>query len=673
MKALVEENVIICANRIAYGIYGHGQPVVLLHGTPSSSLIWRNVIPHNTRNGFKVFVYDLLGYGLSERPWNPEIDISISGQVPILEGLLAHWGLETFHLIAHDIGGGIAQRFGVSSPQRLRSLSLIDVVSFDSYPSKRTKQQMEDGLETLIKTTDDVHQSHFNEWLLSAVLFLHQVQHYDPKHTMEIADRIHELGKLPVKIIWGADDAWQVVNWGPFEGTDGPCGSDLFLLAACNFFGNSSMFLFTNSLATLRRSAICVSRNLWKNQRGLLTLAIETSCDDTSVSIVEKKHDDSTGSRAKIHFLENITADSRAHRGIHPILALESHQENLANLVDKALKSLPASHIDGNTIKLADGSTRRRPDFISATRGPGMRSNLSVGLDTGKALSVAWQIPMVGVHHMQAHLLTPRLVSCLKEGDGTLHSKSLTDHKIMASSDDIAIGETLDKAAREILPPDLLQGAKTTMYGKTLEQYIFPNGKADFADYRPPMNRGEEVIKKQSRWGWSLTTPFANTRALQLSFSSVSSMVNKIVKDKNGAMSEEERVDLGRDAMRVSFEHLASRTIIALEALRLHNTGDQEIKTLVVSGGVAANKFLMAVLRSFLDVRGFEHIQIVAPPIYLCTDNAAMIGWAGIEMFEAGLRTDMSCRALRKWTLDPQADDGGILGPSGWIFSEISR
>ncbi|KAJ6107698.1 alpha/beta hydrolase [Penicillium sp. IBT 18751x] len=261
MKALVEENVIICGNRIAYGVYGQGQPVVLLHGTPSSSLIWRNVIPHITRNGFKVFVYDLLGYGLSERPWNPEIDTSISGQVPILEGLLAHWGLETFHLIAHDIGGGIAQRFGVSFPQRLRSLSLIDVVSFDSYPSKRTKQQMETGLESLIKRKDDVHQSHFKEWLLSAVydkdkfrdsslntflgyisgpmgqssLFQHQVQHYDPKHTMDIADRIHELGKLPVKLIWGADDAWQVVNWGHKLNEAIP-GSDLEVIEHCGHF-----------------------------------------------------------------------------------------------------------------------------------------------------------------------------------------------------------------------------------------------------------------------------------------------------------------------------------------------------------------------------------------------------------------------------------------------------
>jgi pimeloyl-ACP methyl ester carboxylesterase len=261
MEPLVKENVIINGNRIAYGIHGAGHPVVLLHGTPSSSLIWRNVVPHLTSSGFKVHVYDLLGYGLSERPWNQEIDTSISGQVPILEGLLAHWELETFHLIAHDIGGGIAQRFGIFFPHRLRSLSLIDVVSFDSYPSKRTKDQMKNGLEALIKVKDDEHRSHFKNWLLSAVhgkqkfsdssldafleyisgpigqgsLFQHQVRHYDPKHTMEIADRVPELGKLPVKLIWGADDAWQVVDWGIKLNKTIP-GSELEVIEHCGHF-----------------------------------------------------------------------------------------------------------------------------------------------------------------------------------------------------------------------------------------------------------------------------------------------------------------------------------------------------------------------------------------------------------------------------------------------------
>lgn len=419
--------------------------------------------------------------------------------------------------------------------------------------------------------------------------------------------------------------------------------------------------------------------------------------DDTSVAIVEKTKDETLANKARIHFLENITCDSRAHRGIHPVLALESHQENLAKLVEKALGHLPASTEGHKSISLRDGSSRRRPDLISATRGPGMRSNLFVGLDTGKALSVAWQIPIVGVHHMQAHLLTPRLVSCMEEGSSKspetaaiepqfpflsilvsgghsllVHSKTLTDHKIMASSDDVAIGDTLDKAARDILPQSLLQEAKSTMYGKTLEQFVFPNGPSDFADYQPPANRGEELFKRQNPWGWSLTTPLATTRQLRMSFASVSSTVNKIVKER-GEMSHEERVDLGREVMRVSFEHLASRTIIALENLRARYRDEDEIKTLVVSGGVAANKFLMAVLRSFLDVRGFGHLNIVAPPPSLCTDNAAMIGWAGIEMFEAGWRSDLSCRALRKWTLDPQADDGGILGADRWIHEETAQ
>ncbi|OOO13407.1 peptidase M22 glycoprotease [Aspergillus oryzae] len=425
-------------------------------------------------------------------------------------------------------------------------------------------------------------------------------------------------------------------------------------------------------------------------------LSICTS-DDTSVAIVEKNE---ATNAAKIHFLENVTADSNEYRGVHPIASLESHQENLAKLVDKALRHLPVAlgNAEGHrSITLADGSQPRyKPDFVSATRGPGMRANLFVGLDTGKALSVAWQVPFMGVHHMQAHLLTPRLVSSLRQDQETsnhtspsppvtpefpflsilvsgghsnlVKSSTLTDHKIMASTADIAIGESLDKSAREILPSSLLQSAKNTMYGKMLEEFAFPNGSADYADYRPPMNRGEELIKRETPWGWSLTTPFANTRNLQFSFSSIASAVKRIITQKENSgqkFSHEERVDMARESMRVCFEHLASRTIIALETLRQQKPED-EVKTVVVSGGVAANRFLMTVLRSFLDVRGFGHVDIVAPPPYLCTDNAAMIGWAGLEMFEAGWRTDLSARALRKWSLDPQADDGGVLGPSGW-------
>lgn len=247
--------------RIAHGVHGNGEPVILIHGTPSSSYIWRNIVPPLVAAGYKVHVYDLLGFGLSERPWNPEVDTSVTGQVPILEGLLRHWKLDEFHLIAHDIGGGVAQRFGVQSPGRLRSLTMIDTVSFDSWPSSRTKQQMQNGLERLIKAGDDEHRQHFRDWLLSTVhspdgldetalgtyldfisgpigqgsLFQHQVRHYKPLHTQDVAESLHELGRLPVQLIWGADDAWQVVDWAHRLHEAIP-GSELHVLENCGHF-----------------------------------------------------------------------------------------------------------------------------------------------------------------------------------------------------------------------------------------------------------------------------------------------------------------------------------------------------------------------------------------------------------------------------------------------------
>ena len=120
MPHIADRETVIDGHRIRFGIHGEGEPVVLIHGTPSSSYIWRNVVPGLTEAGYRPHVFDLLGYGLSERPLDPEVDTSITGQVAVLDGLLDEWGLDTFHLVAHDIGGGIAQRFGVRSPERLR-------------------------------------------------------------------------------------------------------------------------------------------------------------------------------------------------------------------------------------------------------------------------------------------------------------------------------------------------------------------------------------------------------------------------------------------------------------------------------------------------------------------------------------------------------------------------
>ncbi|KAK6724029.1 hypothetical protein SNK04_002872 [Fusarium graminearum] len=153
LQPIATENALISGSRVAYGIYGKGKPVVLLHGTPSSSLIWRNIVPKLVDAGYKVHLFDLLGFGLSERPWNLAVDTSMTGQVSILEGFLELWGLEKTHIVAHDIGGGIAQRFSIFSPERVLFLTLIDVVSFGSYPSKQTKKQMQRALKLLSRRT----------------------------------------------------------------------------------------------------------------------------------------------------------------------------------------------------------------------------------------------------------------------------------------------------------------------------------------------------------------------------------------------------------------------------------------------------------------------------------------------------------------------------------------
>ena len=258
MTKLVQDNVLIEGNRIAHGVHGSGEPIVLIHGTPFYSHIWRKILPKLVSSGFKVHLFDLLGFGYSERPRDMSVDTSVSGQLPILVALMEHWGLESGHVVAHDIGGAIAQQLGIYHPQRIKTLTLIDTVSFDSWPSKRTLEQMAAGLESLIATSDAEHRQHFSEWIFTAAfdhenlrsgpletyldmisgpvgqasLFQHQIMHYDPVHTSKLTERLHELGNLPIQLVWGEDDQWQVIDWAHKLNAAIP-GSSLHILKRC--------------------------------------------------------------------------------------------------------------------------------------------------------------------------------------------------------------------------------------------------------------------------------------------------------------------------------------------------------------------------------------------------------------------------------------------------------
>ena len=247
-----------------------------------------------------------------------------------------------------------------------------------------------------------------------------------------------------------------------------------------------------------------------------------------------------------------------------------------------------------------------------------MRSCLATGIDTAKGLAVGWQVPVVGVNHMQAHALTPRLVSAMASVSSPsaepafpflsllvsgghsllLHSTGLTGHAILATTSDIAIGDAVDKMARLVLPTEFIQQSDEIMYGRLLEQFAFPGGEEEHA-YAAPATWKDGTARKTTRWGWALGAPLAETRshsksrAMEYSFSGLGSAVKRIVENAGAVLGIDERKDLAREAMRVAFEHLASRVVMALEELRAHHgNSDMEISTLVVSGGVASNKYL---------------------------------------------------------------------------------
>ncbi|KAK5197015.1 Mitochondrial tRNAs modification protein [Exophiala xenobiotica] len=437
----------------------------------------------------------------------------------------------------------------------------------------------------------------------------------------------------------------------------------------------------------------------WATRRGLLTLAIESSCDDTCVSILSKRttYSEPNSTKTRLHFNEKITLPNTGKGGIYPPEALNSHQLNLAKLVEKSLPCLPEGGQalpERKRLSLQDGGLKEKPDFVSVTRGPGMNQNLATGLNTAKGLATAWQIPLVGVHHMQAHALTPRLVNSMEgsshnslkpdfpfltllvSGGHTmlLYSKGLVEHEVLASTRDVAVGDELDKCGRIILPQDIQQAIPDTAFGKYLSAYAYKTSE-DFTSWDVPQTRQEEILRPLNKFGWNMMTPMAKNRDLAFNFSGIASQVSRIMRGRTSSgdgapMSEEERLLLARAALGTAFEHLGSRTIMALEKLREQEV---EISTLVVSGGVAANDFLRYYLRQMLHMRSFGTISLVFPSVELCTDNAAMIAWAGMEMFEAGYRTDLGCGPLKKWSMDRHSEDGGILGVPGWLGTDGQR
>ncbi|MER5841645.1 alpha/beta fold hydrolase [Streptomyces prasinus] len=255
---LLTDSLVVDGVRLAHRDRGRGEPVIFIHGTPSHSYEWRDVVPHIEAAGFRTVTYDLLGYGRSERP--VDRDTSVAAQTDLLGHLLDALCIDRATIVAHDIGGAIGQRFAVAHPERVRRLMLIDSVSYDSWPSPTWRRIIDEELDDLPGMSQDTFDalltrqlgmtvadaSHMTGDVLQAYLaphrsapgrvsfFEHQVRHYDSKYTEEIGDALRRL-TMPVRILWGEEDRWQPLHYAERLRDDIP-GAELVVVPGAGHF-----------------------------------------------------------------------------------------------------------------------------------------------------------------------------------------------------------------------------------------------------------------------------------------------------------------------------------------------------------------------------------------------------------------------------------------------------
>lgn len=331
-------------------------------------------------------------------------------------------------------------------------------------------------------------------------------------------------------------------------------------------------------------------------------LGIESSCDETAAALV-------TSERVVLsHRLAGQEAEHRPFGGVVPEIAARAHVEALVPLVEGALADA--------------GVTLGDVDAIAATAGPGLIGGVMVGLVTAKALCHAAGKPLVAVNHLEGHALSPRLADpsldfpyllLLVSGGHCqlLLVSGVGRYRRLATTIDDAAGEAFDKTAK-------------------LLGLGFPGGPAV-----------EAAAAGGDPRAVPLPRPLLGSAEPHFSFAGLKSAVLR-ARDSGLYRSE----NIAASFQQAVVDCLIDRTARAIEEA-------SEATALVVAGGVAANRAVRAALESLAATQG---LPFVAPPLWLCTDNAAMIGWAGAERFAAGLVDGLDFEARPRWPLDPEAE-----------------
>ena len=332
-----------------------------------------------------------------------------------------------------------------------------------------------------------------------------------------------------------------------------------------------------------------------------LILGLESSCDDSAAALV-------TGDRRVLaHAVLGQNSAHQPYGGVVPEIAARAHVEVLPGLIRQVLDEA--------------GCKPEQIDAVAATAGPGLIGGVMVGLLAGKGLALALRKPLLAVNHLEGHALSPRLTDpdllfpyllLLASGGHCqlLEVRGVGDYRRLATTIDDAAGEAFDKAAK-------------------LLGLGYPGGPAI-----------EQLAREGDSHAVPLPRPLVGSGEPHFSFAGLKSAVQRAV-----AAHVHRPADIAASFQQAVVDCLIDRTRLALDR--------SDVPTLVVAGGVAANRRIRSALQELAEASGR---RFSVPPGWLCTDNAAMIAWAGAERFAHGFIDRLDAPARARWPLDAAAE-----------------
>jgi N6-L-threonylcarbamoyladenine synthase len=344
----------------------------------------------------------------------------------------------------------------------------------------------------------------------------------------------------------------------------------------------------------------------------MLVLGIETTCDETAASVVERQSDGS--GRILSNIVRSQTEEHAAFGGVVPEIAARAHVDLLDGIVDRAMKEA--------------GIGFAQLSAVAAAAGPGLIGGVIVGLTTAKAIAMVHDTPLIAVNHLEAHALTPRLTCalafpyCLFLASGG-HTQIVAvvgvgKYVRLGTTVDDAMGEAFDKTAKMLgLPypggPEVERAAR----GGDASRFAFPRPMLGRADANFSLSGLKTAVRNEA----SGLTP----------------------------LQPQDVADLCASFQAAVLESTADRLSVGL---KLFHERFGPPRALVAAGGVAANQAIRGALQ---EVAATAQTTLIIPPPALCTDNGAMIAWAGAERLAIGLTDAMDAAPRARWLLDANA------------------